>query len=85
MKGVWILVDVGCIECGMETSMLGVYTEWEAVKSAFDEAAKARDIKREWELGHSEPLEGNGSYCGGVSYFTGGQMSLEVHKAEQRG
>jgi hypothetical protein len=80
----FVLVDVGCIECGEQTEVLGIFDTEQDVGAAFEAAAKARDIKN-WEprggilefLGlhnHEET-----TYLAGCGYFTGGQHALEVH------
>lgn len=41
MTKVFVVVDVGCIECHLETIVLGVYATREAAKNRADEQEKA--------------------------------------------
>lgn len=69
----FVLVDVGCIECGEATEVVGVYaTRDEAVAQVRRIAVKIDkeipDDFDEW----------------GLSYFTGGQRRLEIHEVGNR-
>ena len=80
----FFIVDVGCIECGEQTEMLGWYSDEERAAQAFDELAKERDIEK-WEprggmlefMGLYKKSES--SFLGGCGYFTRGQRALELH------
>lgn len=50
---VWVVVDVGCIECGQETHIIGVFQRADDAKKAF-ESQRAK-----------EDAEGDGSYFAG--------------------
>ncbi len=80
----FVLVDVGCIECGEQTEIVGVFdTQDEAVAIA-DEYAKKKNIT-DWEP-RGGILEFCGlygkeisTYLGGCGYFDGGQHAIELH------
>jgi hypothetical protein len=84
-KPKWIIVDVGCIECGEQTEIRGVFNTLQETQTAFDQICKELDLK-EWEprggfleaLGLHEKSET--TYIGGTGYYTRGQRALEVHK-----
>lgn len=86
---VYIIVDVGCIECGEQTEVVGVYDTAEETEAAFTAAAKARNIE-EWEPrgGFLEMLglykHDETTYVNGCGYFTGGQHALEIHRLPPR-
>src|SRR4051812_35035424 len=65
----FVLVDVGCIECGESTEVLAVFTDESAGREAF--MARCALIGEKPQLDYGWPL-----YAG---YFTGGQRSLELH------
>jgi hypothetical protein len=39
----WILIDVGCIECAEQTEVVGVYPTQEAAETAYDAAIVAAE------------------------------------------
>ena len=60
----WVLVDVGCIECGEDTYVVGVYeTEGEAIAAFHASVTELGETTRS-EYAHS--------------YFAGGQRELRV-------
>lgn len=63
-----VIVDIGCMECGENTSVVGVFLARERAEAAFLAAAMARGIEADehWE----------------TVYFTGGQRSLELFTVE---
>lgn len=80
----YIIVDVGCIECGEQTEVVGIYTTKKSAEEAFNEYAESKGIKK-WEprggflelLGLYEASES--TYLGGCGYFDGGQHAIELH------
>jgi len=80
----FIIVDVGCIECGEQTEVKGIYKTRKAAAKAFDKVAKELKIEN-WKprgrflelLGLHEKNET--TYLGGTGYFNGGQHALELH------
>lgn len=83
-KTYFIIVDVGCIECGEQTEILGIYQSKSAAKKAFGRFAKERKIEK-WEPrgGFLEVLglykKSKSTFIGGCGYFNGGQHALELH------
>lgn len=80
----YLIVDVGCIECGEQTEVLGMFDSEADAKAAMYEACRAREID-EWHPrgGMLEFVGLHGqtetTYCGGIGYFDGGQRALELH------
>ena len=78
----FVIVDVGCIECGEQTEVVGIYATEEAAKSAFEEYAGACGVT-EWSPrgGFLEMLAApRNTYVGGTGYFSGGQHAIELHR-----
>jgi hypothetical protein len=63
----FVIVDVGCIECGEETYIVGVYP------SLAEAEAVARSYPRDDEP--TRTFRGDGE-----SYFSGGQHHVEIHE-----
>lgn len=84
----FVIVDVGCIECGEQTEVVGVYATEDEAKAAFEAAATARVAKWEPRGGILEFLGLHGksrsTYLGGCGYFAGGQHALELHVVPAR-
>jgi predicted lipoprotein with Yx(FWY)xxD motif len=86
----WIIVDVGCIECAEQTEVVGTYPTKEAAELAFDAAAKTRGIKQ-WEP-RGGPLEmftaekkaNETTFRGGCGYHINGQRALELHEIAEK-
>lgn len=80
----WVIVDVGCIECGEQTEVLGVFDDEIEAKKAFEQHVESRGIKK-WQPrgGFLEMLGLHGhtetTFIGGAGYFVGGQRTLELH------
>jgi len=85
----FVLVAVGCIECGKQTEVLGIFNSEEEISEAFEKFAKEKGIE-EWSprggilefIGQYE--KSHSSYLGGCGYFDGGQFALEVHVVPKR-
>jgi len=82
---VYVIVDVGCIECGEPTKVVGVYKTLEEAKKAWyaylrevgahtDKFQPASAIKLLMGVDEGEICE--------QGYFSTGQHSVEIHKAE---
>lgn len=84
MSEMFVVVDVGCIECGEQTEVIAICETMEQAQAAFESACTTRGIKK-WEPrgGFLELLGTHGknelTYIGGTGYFTGGQRALEIH------
>lgn len=61
----FVLVDIGCIECGEETSILGIYATLDDGLAAVKEQA----------VKHKQPASADGRSTG---YFNYGQHSIEL-------
>ena len=74
MSKTYVLVDVGCIECGESTSVRHVTTSRQKALAAFNAALGELDCSSgsDWD----EPDQGCWK---SASYFIGGQHSLELH------
>ena len=42
----WVVMDIGCLECGESTHLLGVYLSAEAALEAHPGAAREADVGR---------------------------------------
>jgi hypothetical protein len=72
MSPLWIVVDVGCIECSESTELVGVYkTEDAAMKAAYA-AARDRGGRTARGLAHF------GANEKGFSYFSDGDHRVMV-------
>jgi len=80
----YIIVDVGCIECGEQTEVKGIYNSKKEAKKGFEKIATELGIEKYEPRGgflelfglHDKP---ESTYLGGCGYFTGGQHALELH------
>ncbi len=86
----FVIVDVGCIECGEQTEVVGVYPNKKEAKAAFDAQCVKLGIK-DWkprggllELGTLAGKKSKTTYRGGTGYFTGGQHALELHEVTMK-
>ena len=50
-KTLYVAVDVGCIECGESTSVLGIYTSKDRCEAVLEEARIAQE--KDWSGQHS--------------------------------
>lgn len=88
-KQQFVIVDVGCIECGEQTEVVGIYDTLDAAKQDFEVACRERGIEK-WEPrgGFLEMLglhdAKKTTYVGGTGYFSGGQHALEIHQLPPR-
>jgi hypothetical protein len=80
MKKIYLLIDVGCVEC----KILGVFDTREELSEAFNKCCEDNDIP-EYELrgGFHKVLGSHNkkksTYLGSAGYFSGGQRALEGH------
>ena len=80
------MIDVGCIECGEQTEVVGVYGSKEAAEAGFKAAVAQRDIK-DWEprggfLEFFGPKGATSLTSLSTGYFKDGQHALEMHQWE---
>jgi len=80
----FIIVDVGCIECGEQTEVVGIFQDEKEVESAFEEYCKSKEIENWSPRGGFLELLGlynaeKSTYLGGTGYFDGGQHAIEIH------
>lgn len=59
----WVLLDVGCRECGVETLFLGIYATKEAAEAAGAVQDKATDNWRDGGQSGCEVHEWNGAFA----------------------
>lgn len=84
-KDTYVIIDVGCIECGEVTEVLGFYSAFVKAEAAFKVFAEKRGV----DLEDWKPASAIGYFCRdreepateliGFGFFTGGQHSLELH------
>ena len=85
----YVIVDVGCIECGEQTEVRGLFDTLEEAKEELDKLCDKLGIEK-YEprggfleflglYGHKET-----TYLGGTGYFTKGQRALELHQFPPR-
>lgn len=71
----FVIVDIGCIECGESTEVRGFYDSHDEAITALIEAAKDREIGGP-ELKY---LDETSTFIAGFDYFSTGQHSMELH------
>jgi hypothetical protein len=74
----WVLIDVGCIECGEQTNVLAVHSDEGKAYEAF----QAMNRKLCKSAGRISTAEYGGTRGYESSYFDNGQHSLELHYIE---
>ena len=86
----YVIVDVGCIECGEYTKVVGVFGSEEAAYGTWIEylaAVGANTERYEPSSGLKIFLNGESAVEAGLineqGYFDGGQHSVELHKVVQ--
>jgi len=84
----YILIDVGCIECGEQTEVLGIFDTREHAEKAYNKFCKINNLEAESRGGILEFIglhnKRKTTYLYGNGYFNGGQHALEIHQFPAR-
>ena len=76
----WVIIDVGCIECGEQTEVRAICSSQEEAERQLTQLCRGLGIIRGADLEFAG-LDGKkgSSYIAKVEYFKGGQRALELH------
>lgn len=87
----YIIVDIGCIECGESSIVRYVTTSKSSATVKFKKICEELKIEK-WEpaggfleIFRKRNTDVDTTYVYGIGYFTGGQHSLELHRVIRRG
>jgi hypothetical protein len=73
MSDLYVVLDIGCIECREETRVVSIYPDKEAAIESANRYARQKGAD---PLQESDPLQIN---LLETEYFEGGQHSIEIH------